>query len=480
MTVASEKHVDIPIEEQIKMCVALSELVEFLLGLFLYPYQRPLVNRIIEAVLRGEGAELLILQARQSGKTEAVTVAIITLSIFFVSVLKKDFKCGVFSPAKSQAIEVTRDRMRTRMGSIRKPMLAMGITTELDAGKTTGLYVFVDLSSGATATIQSKSAAKTAHTKGPDLNLIIIEQVEDADDTTLKEIIFPMAAATGGPRILSGTSTTAIRCEYFYDRVTLAGDDAIIINAEEAAKVNPKYAAYIELEKERLGEHSIEFRAAYMLEWGITFIHFIENRPEFLKLSEDYEPIEGAIKVAGWDPAKVNDYSVVTAMEGIEESHITDWWYSQGTNLEEQVDTVINWCQERGISILAVDSIGLGQGVCDMLENRLPEDIKLMRVDMNARKQDEMFKLLDREIKTKRFHYLKEPTNPFQRRARELFLQQFLRAEKKIKGRNLVVEAPKGKESHDDFLDSAALSLWGLKGDVFDAGVESFSWSGGL
>jgi hypothetical protein len=478
MTIAAEKHVDIPIDQQIRMCIVLSRFVCFLLGISLYIYQIRLVNQIIEATLRAEGDELLVLQARQSGKTEAVTVAIITLSIFFVSVLKRDFKCGVFAPAQSQAIQVTRDRMRTRMGSIKEPMLEMGITTELDAGKTTGLYLLVDLNSGATATVQSKSAAKSAHTKGADLNLTIVEQVEDADDTVLKETIFPMMAATGGARVLSGTATSEIRCEYYYNRMTLAGEEAIVIDCDEAAKYNPKYALYLEKEKVRLGEDSLEFRAAYKLEWGITFIHFIEDRPAFLALSEDYIPKRGLIKVAGWDPAKINDRSVVTAIEGMDESHVFDWWVSQGTNLEEQVFAVIDWCVARKISLLVVDEVGLGQGVCDLLENHLPDDITLMRVNMNLQFQDEMFKLLGREIRSGRFHYLKTPKNPNQARARELFVQEMLRVEKKFRGRYLVVEAPKGKNMHDDFVDSGALALWGLKGDVFDGGVEVFSYSG--
>ena len=475
MSVAVEKPVDMPIEQQIEMCIALSELIEFMLGLTLYIYQRPLVHKIIEVVLRAEGDEVLVLQARQSGKTEAVTVAVITVAIFFVSVLKRDFKCGIFAPAQSQAIQVSRKRMKKRVGSITDPLLMMNIVTELDAGRNTGFYLFKDITTGNEADIRSLSADKSANTKGEDLNLTIIEQVEDADDTTLKEVIFPMSAATAGPRVLLGTATSEIRCEYYYDRMTIAGDDAFVINAEEASKVNPKYHLYNEKEKERLGEHSLEYRAAYKLEWGVTMIHFIENRPEFLKLSEKCTPKKGLIKVAGWDPARMNDYSVVTVMEGVEDSNVTDWWYSQGTNLEEQVHFVIDWVQNRDISLLAVDSIGLGQGVCDMLENHLPEDIKLMKVDMSARKQDEMFKLLDREIKSKRFHYPVKPS-----RERDLFLQQFFRAQKRFSGRNLLVEAPKGKNQHDDFVDSCAIALWGLKGDVFDSGVESFSWSGEL
>ncbi len=475
MTVTTNKTNSIPIHEQTRLCIALSEIIAVVMGKILYPYNRKLTNRIIEAVLRSEGDEILALQARQSGKTEAVINAIITLSIFFVSVLNMRFECGLFAPAKSQAIQVTRARMRVRMGAIEEFINTIGLTTMLGDGRTTGLYVIHDLQNGLEAQITSLSADKTANIKGETLNLIILEQVEDVNDSKMKSDIFPMGAAVGGTRVLSGTSTLEIRNEYFYDRITMAAPgEAIIIDCIEASKYNLKYRAFIEKEKTRLGENSLEFRAQYYLEWGTTMIHFIEDRQLFLSLSKDIEPVEGLVKVAGWDPARMNDYSVVTIMEGVEDSYITDWWYSQGTNLEEQVYVVIDWLQEKDVSILAVDAIGLGIGVCDMLENNLPNSIQLLRVDMNAKQQDEMFKVLDREIKTERFHYPKA-----QSRARDLFLQQMLRLQKKFSGRYLLTEAPKGKGSHDDFADSTALALWALKGEEpFEVGVESLSWSG--
>ena len=475
MTLAADPQHSIPLEEQVTMCIALSEIVAVVMGKILYPYNRRLANGIIEAVLRAEGDEILTLQARQSGKTEAVINAIITLSIFFVSVLNMRFECGLFAPAKSQAISVTRARMRVRMGSIEPFINTIGLTTALGDGRTTGFYVIHNLQNGLEAQITSLSADKTANIKGETLNLIILEQVEDVNDSKMKNDIFPMGAAVAGVRVLSGTSTLEIRNEYFYDRITMAGpDEAFVIAAPEAVKFNPKYKLFIEKEKIRLGENSLEYRAQYLLEWGTTLIHFIEDRHAFLALTKEIEPSEGLIKVAGWDPARMNDYSVVTIMEGVEDSRITDWWYSQGTNLEEQIYVVIDWLQERGVSVLAVDAIGLGVGVCDMLENHLPNSIKLMRIDMNAKQQDEMFKLLDREIKTERFHYPKAPS-----RARDLFLQQMLSLLKKFSGRYLLTEAPKGKGRHDDFADSLALAMWGLKGEEpFKAGVESFSWRG--
>lgn len=461
-------------DEKVELCIALSEMISIICNRILYPYQTKLVNKLIEAVLRAEGDEHLVLQARQSGKTEAVVNAIITLSIFYITILQQKFKAGVFAPAQSQAIQVTRARIRERIMEIQDVLDDMGIMPVMGKGRTTPLFIFKDLSTGHEATIRALSADLTANVKGEDFNLIIIEQVEDTDSSKLKSDIFPMGAAVGGVRILSGTSTLEIYNDYFYDKLAVAGpDDALIIDCNEASKYNPKYRAFIELEKERLGEDSLEFRAQYLLEWGSSIIHYIEDRTAFLLLSEATKPMKGIKKVAGWDPARMNDYSVVTVMEEQgDTSVVTDWWFSQGTNLEEQVYVVSDWLEERGVSVLAVDSIGLGVGVCDMLDNHL-KSVEIIRVDMKARMQDEMFKLLDREIKTSRLRYPSENN-----RARALFLQQMFRVEKKFSGRSLLVEAPEGRDSHDDFCDSLGLAMWALRGDAFDAGVAVLSWSG--
>ncbi len=478
MTLATKNAHQIPFELQVEMCIALSEIVATIMGKVLYPYNRKFANKIIEAVLRAEGDEILRLQARQSGKTEAVINAIITLSIFFLSVLGMRFECGLFAPARAQAIQVTRARIRVRMGAIEEFINTIGLTTMLDVGRTTGLYVIHDLHSGLESQITSLSADKKANIKGETLNLVILEQVEDMDDEKMISDIFPMGAAVAGTRVLSGTSTLEIHNEYFYNKVAIASsDEDVIIDCTEAMKYNPKYKLYIEKEKIRLGEDSLEFRAQYYLEWGTTMIHFIEDRQAFLELTREIEPAEGIPKVAGWDPARMNDYSVVTVMEsrfeGTEEkSIVTDWWHSQGTNLEEQVYVVAEWLQERGVTVLAVDAIGIGIGVCDMLENHLDGSIEIIRVNMSAAQQDEMFKLVDREVKTKRLHYPIAPS-----RARNLFLQQIFRVQKKFSGRSLLVEAPPGRDSHDDFVDSLALAMWALKGEeTFDAGAVRFDW----
>lgn len=470
------------LEQLVDMCIALSKIICIFKEIIPYPYQRKLINKIIEAVLRGEGDELLVLQARQSGKTEAITIAVITIAVFFVSVLKRKFKCGIFAPAKSQALEATRTRMQEWMTDLEDFVRSMGLLIMLGDGKTTNLYIFKDLETGNEARITSFSADKKANIKGPDLQLIILEQVEDMNAEKMKNDIFPMGSAVGGVRVLAGTSTTEIHNEYYYDRLRANPEDAIIIDSNEAGKYNPKYKLTVELDRERLGEESLEFRAQYLLEWGTSTIHFVEDRDAFLKLTRDISDIQGIKKTGGWDPARMSDYSVLSIMEAsyegeVERSYLTRWWYSQGTNLEEQVDTIVQICIEEEVELLVVDAIGIGIGVCDMLDKRLPRSTELVRLTMNAQQQDEMFKLFDREIKTGRFHYIKNPITKMGKRARNLFIQQMIRVEKRFSGKYLLVEAPKGKNHYDDFCDSAALALWGLKKEEkFVGGVGTIRW----
>ena len=55
----------------------------------------------------------------------------------------------------------------------------------------------------------------SANIKGESLDFALIEQAEDADEGKLKNDVFPMLSASGGIRLLSGTSTVEVVNPYF-------------------------------------------------------------------------------------------------------------------------------------------------------------------------------------------------------------------------------------------------------------------------
>jgi len=450
---------DIPLH--MKRCQKLRDMLALAVGRPLYPYQIPMSDRLIEAQLQMKGDEILTLFARQSGKTEATTITVLALSVYFTTVLKRRYNVGVFAPAKSQAVVVFRTRVKERFKELEPLFRRLNVTSYLGSGRTTSLFYVASIRDNMEARIRCMSSDASANIKSETLDLIIVEQAEDADESKLKDDVFPMAAATGGVRILNGTSTTSIVNDYFFDGCIRGGSDVFVVDCYEAARHNETYAAYISQERLRYGPNSPEFAAQYELKWEMVSNKFIMDRDFFLSLQEDYEPAAGLLRdnpplhrTAAWDPARGNDYSWVTVVEGENPVHIIDWWYVQGMNLEKQAMELGPWLIQRGVTTLAIGIIGLGQGPADIFQNHFPR-VKLERINEGAVQQDIMFKLLEREIGNSRLRYPMEDSHK-----KQLFLNQMLRAERKYVGNKLHVEAPKGHMSHDDASDSLSMCLW--------------------
>ena len=450
---------DLPLH--IARCQKLRDLLAFAVGRPLYAYQLPMSNRIIEAQLQMKGAEINTLFARQSGKTEATTMTTLALCVYFTTVLHRKYNVGVFAPAQSQAVDVFRSRVRERFMELEPLFRRLNVVSYLGAGRMSRLFYVANTLDQSEARIRCMSSDPTADVKGESLDLIIVEQVEDASEAKLKDDIFPMAAATGGIRVMNGTSTTSITNDYFFESCVAGGPDVFVVDCYEAAKYNPAYAAYIEEEKDRYGPLSPEFAAQYELKWEMVTNKFIMNRDHFLSLSEDYTPAGGLLRdssplrrTAAWDPARGNDYSWVTVVEGENPVHIIDFWCAQGMNLEKQALELGIWLTKRGVSKLGIGVIGLGQGPADIFANRYPR-IKLERITEGSTQQDIMWKLLEKELGNSRLKYPAKET-----RAKQMFMNQMLRAERKYVGNKLHVEAPKGHMSHDDACDSLSMCLW--------------------
>jgi len=459
LTRPSLRLTDIPLH--VRRCKKLRDMLAHAVGRPLYPYQIPFSDRIIEAQLLMNGDELLSLMARQSGKTEATTITVLALCVYFTTVLKRRYNVGVFAPAQSQAVAVFRSRVKERFGELDPLFRRLNVTSYLGSGRTTSLFYVASLRDKMESRIRCMSSDRTSNIKGETLDLVIIEQAEDADESKLKDDIFPMTAATGGIRVLNGTSTTSIVNDYFFDKCIRGGPDVFVVDCYEAAKYNETYADFIETERINYGPNSPEFAAQYELKWEMVSNKFIMDREFFLGLQEDYIPATGLMRenpplrrTAAWDPARGNDYSWVTVIEGENPIHIIDWWYRQGMNLESQALELGPWLMQRGVSTLAIGVIGLGQGPADIFVNRFPR-VKLERITEGGVQQDIMFKLLEREIGNSRIRY---PLTDSQ--AKQLFLSQMLRAERKYVGNKLHVQAPTGHMSHDDAIDSLSMCVW--------------------
>ena len=76
-----------------------------------------------------------------------------------------------------------------------------------------------------------------------------------------------------------------------------------------------------------------------------------------------------------------------------------------------------------------------------------------------------LVKNFDSQIKANRFHY-PGGENAKASREYEHFKEQMAIAEKSYSGHDMIVEAPKTRNAHDDFVMSASLAVWGARGEA--------------
>ena len=72
-------------------------------GIQLYPYQEEFARRICQSVILEDGEEITALFARQSGKTESVSVVVVGLSVILPTLaktpgIKEDDRINKFQP----------------------------------------------------------------------------------------------------------------------------------------------------------------------------------------------------------------------------------------------------------------------------------------------------------------------------------------------------------------------------------------------
>lgn len=483
----------------LEKAIALRDIVAFEAGVSLRPYQKNLSNIIIKLALILEGDEIAVLQARQSGKTEATADTFLTLCAFFPSILKKPLNIGIFAPAFSQATQVARLRLFKRYTATQAFLERFNLVMEIGKAHFSSLFILTDLESEISSRIRILSGAPQSNIKGETFDIVLIEQVEHMDSSKMLDAIFPMLSATGGLRILSGTPSLEITNDYYYHLMTdptkqrpphgtnPKGSYIFTVDWREAAKYAPKYHAYIMKEAERIGSDSDEFRATYNIEWIVLRNKFITREkledlgeyiinpdPEGIKpfypvdFTTDYNQKSGLPRFIGWDPARENDRSVMTVVERDDKfhNHIIEWKSFQGLEWEPQLDEALDLILRHQPQVFLVESTGLGDPIPEFTrkwfrERKRKGDIKFYTVvegyKYNSQTCDTIQKYIDAEMHMGRVHY---PLDTSQRRERGHFISDYLGLERNYKGNYLHLDHPQRSGAHNDFCTSLEVAVW--------------------
>lgn len=247
-------------------------------GKVMYKYQEQMSKRYILSVLENDGEEITGLFSRQSGKTE--TIAITTGGLMIIlprlanmpmflndprfEMFKDGFWVGIFAPSMRQS-QITYNRMRTRMNS--KEAQAVLNDPDFNLQFSTSNGTTVSLTNGSYC--MAISASDNSNIEGETFKVIICEECQDISNYKIRKSIHPMGAAYNATLIKIGTPTT-FKGD-FYETIKRNKErekdggkkNHFEYNYRVVMKYNPKYAKYVEREKERLGETSDEFRMSY-------------------------------------------------------------------------------------------------------------------------------------------------------------------------------------------------------------------------
>lgn len=480
-------------------------------GVDLYPYQEEFARRICQSIILEDGEEITALFARQSGKTESVSVVVVGLSVILPTLartagLKEDDRInkykdglwtGIFAPNYELA-GVMHQRMSNRMQS--ETMLQVLSDPEIGIELSGGRKV-MRLPNG--SFVDANSAGPQANIEGKTYHLIICEETQDISNYKIRKSIHPMGASTNATMIKIGTPNQHKNeffdaCERNRKKTASMGPmdlpSHFQYDYEHPAKYNPRYSSYIEREIERLGYDSDEFRMSYRLHWMLERGHFIapeifdscgikktgrirvKKRGKYIhfKRNENHYFNDSTTEnmVASLDIGRSNDSTVLTvakvwwdnpimfAGEDRYYTHVVNWLEIQGDDHESQYPKILQFLSNYNIGSVIVDATGRGDPIFDRMRADLYDGgVEVIPFLFSQRSKHEGYTIMYQEIKAQRLTYpAGDHARSFQRWQR--FVREMYELQKDWRGKYMDVKAPTGgkkggrSEGHDDYADS--------------------------
>ncbi|AEZ50551.1 putative terminase large subunit [Bacillus phage BCD7] len=470
-------------------------------GIKFFPYQEQFSKRIIRSVIDNTGDEITGLQSRQSGKSEVISTTVGGLAILLpvlanmpmfaddqrLQQFKNGILIGVFAPALHQA-QISFSRMKQRMSS--KSAEEVMNDPDIMVGFDTNNGQNISLTNGSIITCMS--ASEGSNIEGKSYHIIIVDEAQDVGNFKYSKSISPMGAFYNATKILIGTPT--VNKGFFYHSIERnklaylegkARQTHFEYNWEVVVKYNPKYAKYIEGEKARLGEDSDEFQMSYNLKWILERGMFVDPE-KFEKLGDttlEIVPYDHKnVHTVGIDLGKSSDSTVVTIAEVdvenpvlIEQSkdlEVPDYYaYKtkikniielQGDDYNTQYYEIMDILKEYNIMRIVMDATGVGSPMYDRVSANV--DCEVIPYVFGTPSKSDLYKHYDAEIRAKRVSF---PAGEEFSKTREYtkFLKQHIDLQKTYSGQHMVVSHPAERGAHDDYCDSAALAVFGAKGD---------------
>jgi hypothetical protein len=483
-----------------------------------YPYQIKLARRLVESVLLHDGSVITGLMARQIGKTEIIAALCAALALILPFLAKQfpeswhlnitddygtyrgfvfGFKIGIYAPRLLQS-EIMFERVRKcyETKTAQQVLKEMHVHSEVNNGNrlilTNGSVTLCD------------SASEQSKIEGETHNLLIAEEAQDIADHKVKKSLHPMVSSTMGTICKIGTATT-FKCDFYTsiktnERMELATgvQSHFFFPYTVGEKYNSLYRKYIEQEKIRLGEDSDEFRTSYCGEWifergmfitsqqlfdqevALTFGLFSEIYLQGLPEQYSYYSI-----VAGIDWGSSNDSTVVTLsavnwnspLQSGEyyrgarldsfvfyKKHVLGWIEYRGDNYEIQFWALFEYFKmlsKRGLRKIVMDSNTCGKPIFDRFQSvMIPYNVEVVSFNFSPKVKSDGYRFYYSDICGHRVTF---PAGIKSRQTREYrnFAFQMLDLKKTYHLGLMSVSHPDEKGAHDDYPDSAMMSVLG-------------------
>lgn len=512
----------LPLKETILSIISLAQVLS---EKRFYAYQVVVAFRICESVLLHDGEVITALFSRQSGKTEVLASILIALALMLPVLAKKypkdwrlnitdeqgnyrgfakGIRIGIYAPKQSQS-EIMFERIRgyLKQDAAVKVMQELGITMSENNGNS------VKISHG--SRVLCETASEQSKIEGETHNVLVLEEAQDIGDVKIRKSLHPMVSATMGTIVKIGTSKSQ-KCD-FYEAIKTNERSEMLTGKRNhfffpytvCQKYNSQYRAWINVEKNRLGEDSDEFLLSYACKWIFERGMFVtdtalfhqnvaitENHPYYYFSNTHrngvFDTHPHMSLVAGIDWGRSSDSTVITLIAvnwnepfetgvGSDASgiysyeyylkHVIGWYEWIGDDYETQYHEIHNILKNlRGLRRVKLDSNSVGLAMMDRLRaDFYGTGIEIDGNPFNRNTKSDGYKLLAQEISGKRITFpagkLVRPTLEYRK-----FVGQLLDLRKEYKNGLMYVSHPDEKHARDDYPDSLMLACQAAQSPV--------------
>ncbi len=347
----------------------------------LRPYQAEIARALARLIFRREGGSISVEIARQGGKNE------LSAQVELLTLLAHGPRGGTIvkcAPTYVQA-GISKERLRRRALDAGLASIVFGEDGAVRCGR---------------ASARMLSAEPGANVVGHTADLLL--EVDEAQEVSVDKFdrdFRPMAASTNAPVAFYGTpwgaNSLLEQTKATHRALERQGGPRrhFRFDWEAVAAHVPAYRAYVEAERDRLGERHPLFRSQYLLEvlheadrlFDAATLAQLEGHHPRLRGPVAGERYVAGLDLAGPDRGSIapdRDWTVLTiarvvprqgaapTMEVVE----LQAWHGEATEslLEVLADRLRHVWQVRR---LAVDATGLGGPIADLLASRLPRGV---------------------------------------------------------------------------------------------------------